>query len=67
MAKNSITALMVAMIFCCSLSGCIDNSSQEFELELSDLENDGFQTVEDRWIEYTDDICFSSPNGANAK
>ena len=31
------------------------------------FENDGFQTVEDRWIEYAGDICFSSPNGANPK
>jgi hypothetical protein len=31
------------------------------------FENDGFQTVEDRWIEYAGGICFSSPNGANAK
>ena len=30
------------------------------------FENDGFQTVEDRWIEYAGDVCFSSPNGANA-
>ena len=29
------------------------------------FENDGFQTVEDRWIEYAGDVCFSSPNGAN--
>tara|TARA_B100001559_G_scaffold94420_1_gene79037 strand:+ start:1982 stop:3388 length:1407 start_codon:yes stop_codon:yes gene_type:complete len=31
------------------------------------FENDGFQTVEDRWIEYAGDVCFSSPNGANPK
>ena len=31
------------------------------------FENNGFQTVEDRWIEYTGDVCFSSPNGANPK
>lgn len=43
MAKNSNTVLMIAMIFCCSLSGCIDNSSQELELELSDLENENEQ------------------------
>ncbi len=43
MAENSITVLMVAMIFCCSLSGCIDNSSQELALELSDLENENEQ------------------------
>ena len=30
------------------------------------FENDGFQTVEDRWIEYAGDVCFSSPNGANS-
>lgn len=43
MAKNSNTVLMIALIFCCSLSGCIDNSSQELELELSDSENENEQ------------------------
>ena len=31
------------------------------------FENDGFQTIEDRWIEYAGEVCFSSPNGANSK
>ena len=31
------------------------------------FEDDGFQAVEDRWIEYAGDVCYSSPNGANPK
>ena len=30
------------------------------------FENDGFQAVEDRWIGYANEQCFTSPNGANA-
>lgn len=30
------------------------------------FENGGFQAVEDRWIDYAGDVCFSSPNGANS-
>ena len=33
---------------------------------LNVFENDGFQTVEDRWIGYVNEQCFTSPNGANA-
>ena len=33
---------------------------------LNVFENDGFQTIEDRWIGYPNEQCFSSPNGANA-
>tara|TARA_B110000914_G_C15129514_1_gene294300 strand:- start:131 stop:313 length:183 start_codon:yes stop_codon:yes gene_type:complete len=29
------------------------------------FENDGFQAVEDRWIEYANRQCFASPNGVN--
>ena len=43
MAKNSITIMMVALIFCCSLSGCIDESSEQLELDVSELENDNEQ------------------------
>lgn len=32
---------------------------------LNVFENDGFQTVEDRWIGYANEQCFQSPNGAN--
>jgi len=32
---------------------------------LNVFENDGFQTVEDRWIGYANEQCFKSPNGAN--
>lgn len=30
------------------------------------LEDDGFQSVEDRWIGYANEACFKSPNGANS-
>ena len=30
------------------------------------IENNSFQGLEDRWIEYANGICFSSPNGANS-
>ena len=43
MAKNSITILIVAMILCCSLSGCIDESSEQLELDVSELENENEQ------------------------
>ena len=29
------------------------------------LENNDFQTIEERWIGYANDTCFKSPNGAN--
>ena len=32
---------------------------------LNVFENDGFQTVEDRWIGYANEQCFQSPIGAN--
>ena len=31
------------------------------------FENGGFQVLEERWIDYAGDVCFSSPNGANPK
>ena len=30
------------------------------------FENGGFQVLEERWIDYAGDVCFSSPNGANS-
>ena len=33
---------------------------------LNVLENEGFQSVEDRWIGYANGACFKSPNGANS-
>ena len=33
---------------------------------LNVLENEGFQSVEDRWIGYANGVCFKSPNGANS-
>ena len=30
------------------------------------IENNSFQSVEDRWIDYANGFCFSSPNGANS-
>ena len=31
------------------------------------IENNNYQSIEDRWIEYANGICFSSPNGANPR
>ena len=31
------------------------------------IDNESYQSVEDRWIEYANGICFSSPNGANSR
>lgn len=31
------------------------------------IEDDTYQSVEDRWIDYANGICFSSPNGANPR
>ena len=38
MANNSVPILMAIMIFMCGLSGCLDDSSQELEVEITNLE-----------------------------
>ena len=37
MANNSVPILMAVMIFICGLSGCLDDSSQELEVEVTNL------------------------------
>ena len=43
MTNNSIAILMVAMILFCSLSGCIDGSSEKLESDISELQNENEQ------------------------
>lgn len=31
------------------------------------IDNENYQSVEDRWIEYANGVCYSSPNGANPR
>ena len=38
MANNSVPIFMAIMIFMCGLSGCLDDSSQELEVEITNLE-----------------------------
>ena len=37
MANNSVPILMAVMIFICGLSGCLDDSSQTLEAEVTNL------------------------------